>query len=46
MMKKVDGIRCPQDQDEVKYAWKWVKKIVWEYEGIRKKANKWKKAYD
>jgi hypothetical protein len=33
MMKKVDGV-----DGNLKDAWRWVKKIVWEYEGIRKKA--------
>jgi hypothetical protein len=46
MMKKVDHIETPKGEDEIKFAWKWIKKIVWEYEAIRKKASEWKKAYD
>lgn len=37
MMEKVDG----RDGD-IKDAWKWNKKIVWEYQAIKKKALKWK----
>jgi hypothetical protein len=46
MMKKVDHIETPKGEDETKFAWKWIKKVVWEYEAIRKKAYEWKKAYD
>jgi len=41
MMKKVDGV-----EGDLHQAWKWVKKIVWEYEGIRSKALDWKAVYD
>jgi DNA anti-recombination protein RmuC len=41
MMKKVDGV-----EGDLHEAWKWVKKIVWEYEGIRTKALEWKAVSD
>jgi hypothetical protein len=41
MMKKVDG-----EEGGVHEAWKWVKKVVWEYESIRQKALTWKTVYD
>lgn len=40
-MKKVDNI-----EGDTKDAWKWMKKVVWEYENIRNKAMDWKKVYD
>jgi hypothetical protein len=46
MMKKVDNIEPPSIQDPIKFAWKWIKRLVWEHEAIRKKAFHWKKAYD
>jgi len=41
MMKKVDGV-----EGNVKDAWHWVKKVVWEYESIRNKAMEWKEVYE
>lgn len=41
MMSKVEG----KDGD-IREAWKWTKKVVWEYELIKKKALKWKEKCD
>jgi hypothetical protein len=41
MMEKAEG-KTGNYHD----AWRWVKKVVWEFETIRKKGLEWKKAYD
>jgi hypothetical protein len=41
MMRKCEG-----GEGDLHEAWRWVKRIVWEYEGIRKKALEWKEVYD
>jgi hypothetical protein len=41
MMEKAEG-RKGNYHD----AWRWVKKVVWEFETMRKKGLEWKKAYD
>lgn len=40
-MEKVEG-----KYGDYHEAWRWVKKVVWEYETIKKKAFEWKSAYD
>ena len=41
MMRKCEGT-----EGSLHDSWRWVKRVVWEYEGIRKKALEWKEVYD
>ena len=41
-MVKVEG----SSTGDIHQVWKWVKRVVWEYQGIRKKALEWKTVYD
>lgn len=38
--------KCEKVEGSLHDAWRWLKRVVWEYEGIRKKALEWKEVYD